>query len=198
MVSKIRILIFEKSYLIKQGLASLINSFDNCEISEEFADGVQYVQAIRMYNPQIVFLSGDIGESIAIKDFKSLKRDSKHILVGLLAEPKPDKLSFFDDFFYYHDDRQSLSRKLNFYIQSISREESNKKAENHLSDREKDIVALVAKGLTNKEIANELFISIHTVITHRKNIGRKLGIKSVSGITVYAILNKLIDMKDLY
>lgn len=62
-----------------------------------------------------------------------------------------------------------------------------------LSEREIDVLKLVAKGLSNKEIGEKLYISIHTVITHRKNITKKLGIKSVSGLTVYAMLNKLIE-----
>jgi len=62
-----------------------------------------------------------------------------------------------------------------------------------LTVREKDVLKLVALGHSNKEIADQLFISIHTVISHRKNITEKLGIKSISGLTVYAILNKLID-----
>jgi DNA-binding CsgD family transcriptional regulator len=53
------------------------------------------------------------------------------------------------------------------------------------------------KGMTNKEIAEKHFISIHTVITHRKNIVRKTGIKSVSGLTVYALLNNLITYEDI-
>jgi DNA-binding CsgD family transcriptional regulator len=61
-----------------------------------------------------------------------------------------------------------------------------------LSPRENAIVALVAKGHTNKEIADMLNISVHTVITHRKNISKKTGIKSISGLTMYAMLNKLI------
>ena len=68
---------------------------------------------------------------------------------------------------------------------------------NSLSDREKEVIAEVAKGLTNKEIADKLNISIHTVTTHRKNISRKTGINSISGITVYAIINKLVDLNDL-
>ena len=56
---------------------------------------------------------------------------------------------------------------------------------------------LVALGNSNKEIAEKLFISIHTVISHRKNITEKLGIKSISGLTVYAILNKLIDTNSI-
>ncbi|MBQ5750693.1 MAG: response regulator transcription factor, partial [Bacteroidaceae bacterium] len=66
-----------------------------------------------------------------------------------------------------------------------------------LSDREKEILVAVAKGLTNKSIAEQYHLSIHTVITHRKNLTRKTGIKSVSGLTVYAILNNLIDIKDV-
>ena len=50
---------------------------------------------------------------------------------------------------------------------------------------------------TNKEIADQYCISIHTVISHRKNIARKTGIKSVSGLTVYALLNRMIDQQDI-
>ena len=63
-----------------------------------------------------------------------------------------------------------------------------------LSDREKEILVSVAEGLLNKEIADRHNISINTVITHRKNITRKTGIKTVAGLTVYAILNGLLDI----
>ena len=63
-----------------------------------------------------------------------------------------------------------------------------------LSAREKEILVCVAKGMLNKEIADAENISIHTVITHRKNITRKTGIKTTPGLTVYALLNNLIDI----
>lgn len=66
-----------------------------------------------------------------------------------------------------------------------------------LSSREKEILVCVAKGMLNKEIADKLCLSIYTVITHRKNITRKLGIKTVSGLTLYALLNGLIDMSSV-
>lgn len=65
-----------------------------------------------------------------------------------------------------------------------------------LSPREVDVIKLVAKGLTNKEIAQQLTLSIHTVITHRRNIAKKLKIHSPSGLTIYAIVNNLVDIKD--
>lgn len=66
-----------------------------------------------------------------------------------------------------------------------------------LSDREKEILVCVARGMLNKEIADQNNISIHTVISHRKNITRKIGIKTVAGLTVYAILNGLIDVNTI-
>ena len=66
-----------------------------------------------------------------------------------------------------------------------------------LSIREKDILAEVARGYTNKEIADRLYISIHTVITHRRNIARKLKIHSVAGLTIYAVANNLITIKEI-
>jgi regulator of cell morphogenesis and NO signaling len=66
-----------------------------------------------------------------------------------------------------------------------------------LSEREREVLIEVVKGLSNKEIADKLFISIHTVITHRKNIARKLHIHSPAGLTIYAIANKLVDINSL-
>jgi DNA-binding NarL/FixJ family response regulator len=70
-------------------------------------------------------------------------------------------------------------------------------AEDVLSDREIDILKLLTTGLSNKEIADKLNISVNTVITHRKNISQKTGIKSVSGLTIYAVVKKLISLENL-
>lgn len=62
-----------------------------------------------------------------------------------------------------------------------------------LSSRETDVLQLIVKGITNKEIADKLNISLNTVLSHRKNITAKLGIKTVSGLTFYAIMNGIIS-----
>ena len=75
--------------------------------------------------------------------------------------------------------------------------ESMKPKEDTLSEREKDIVRCIVRGLTNKEVAEELFISTNTVQTHRKNIARKLSIHSVAGLTIYAIANGLVALDEV-
>ncbi len=78
---------------------------------------------------------------------------------------------------------------------ALEQERSNKdNAADVLSEREKEVLIQVAKGLSNKEIADVLFLSTHTVITHRKNIAAKLNIHSTAGLTIYAIANGLVTI----
>lgn len=79
----------------------------------------------------------------------------------------------------------------------IANSDSPKIQDEELSEREKDVLIELVKGLSNKEIADVLCISTHTVISHRKNITRKLNIHSTAGLTIYAIVNKLVDISNL-
>jgi DNA-binding NarL/FixJ family response regulator len=83
-------------------------------------------------------------------------------------------------------------------IESVEKTKDTERSAIHensenLTIREKEILKHVAMGFSNKEIAEQLFISVHTVMTHRKNIIEKTGIKSISGLTMYAIMTKLIN-----
>lgn len=87
-------------------------------------------------------------------------------------------------------------------VNSLSKKETDIKEESStnqesLSIREKEIIACVAKGMSNKEIADHLNISFHTVTTHRRNISGKLQIHTSAGLTIYAIANNLVNMDDL-
>lgn len=66
-----------------------------------------------------------------------------------------------------------------------------------LTGREKEIVRRIARGMSTKEIAEELFVSVHTVTTHRRNICAKLDIHSASALTIYAIIHKLVDISEI-
>lgn len=76
-------------------------------------------------------------------------------------------------------------------------EERTELCSNALSEREKEIIVQVVKGLSNKEIAEVLFISVNTVMTHRRNISRKLQIRSAAGLTIYAIVNGLVNLDEV-
>lgn len=90
-----------------------------------------------------------------------------------------------------HEPEEILKKRLRTFFTFHEKKYDN--PEEILSDREKEIVKLVALGNTNKEISDNLYISPHTVITHRKNITAKLGIKTIAGLTVYAVLNGIIN-----
>ena len=82
-------------------------------------------------------------------------------------------------------------------IEMTEENNSPAEAEETISEREKDVIRCVASGKSNKEIAEELFISPHTVATHRRNINAKLGIHSSAGLTIYAIIHNIIDAKEV-
>ena len=84
------------------------------------------------------------------------------------------------------DSAQQKKKKLIDYIDKLRTTAS---PQSELSQREIEVLTLVASGKINKEIADALQISINTVLSHRKNISAKLGIKSVSGLSVYAMMN---------
>jgi DNA-binding CsgD family transcriptional regulator len=107
-----------------------------------------------------------------------------------------ETLTGFDGVLNIYDDSEKMMKKLQQITKTLisSRDRVN---DIDLSNREKEILISIAKGLTNKEIADKHFISIHTVVSHRKNISRKTGIKTVAGLTLYATFNNLISQEDL-
>ena len=106
-------------------------------------------------------------------------------------------LSKYDESISIFDDLETLSKKIAGLLLDMSSEEDEVDSQDALSQREKEIVICVVKGMTNKEIAEKLFLSIHTVITHRRNISKKLQIHSAAGLTIYAIVNKLVTLSDV-
>ena len=83
------------------------------------------------------------------------------------------------------------------YSDGSGRQQDGDAKSETLSDREKEVLVCVAKGLSNKEIADSLFLSVHTVATHRRNISGKLQIHSTAGLIIYAIANKLVSLQDI-
>ena len=96
-----------------------------------------------------------------------------------------------------HLEREVSQANTHKKVEEAPMSKEEKTATDDLSQREKEIITCVVKGMSNKEIAESLYISIHTVITHRRNIARKLQIHSPTLLTVYAIVNKLVDISEV-
>ena len=130
------------------------------------------------------------------KEFLSAKKNHPGIVWVALIYNFFDQqlLSLFDKVINITDSGESIAEQ----IKNLSNSEIHSSDVEHeqLSEREIDVLKLIVKGFSNKEIADNLNISIHTVISHRKNISQKTGIKSQSGLTIYAISNKIILIED--
>lgn len=126
-----------------------------------------------------------------------IRLNPKVRLIVMAEQPPVISAEIDVDVLVYHSDEKQVHAILK---QNLAMIYSHLKSENKtavLSDREEHVLRSVAMGKTNKEIADHLCISTHTVITHRKNITRKLGIKTVSGLTVYAMLHNLINVDQM-
>nr|MBD3621691.1 LuxR family transcriptional regulator [Sunxiuqinia sp.] len=133
-----------------------------------------------------------------LKAIDLLKKNNDVCLVGFYAETSDEQFEKIFDYQLNHYSSPLQIQKLIQVIRQSGNKNKNAMQDNgELTSREKDVIKLIALGLANKEIADKLFISIHTVISHRKNITEKLGIKSISGLTVYAIMNNLLDIQDI-
>jgi DNA-binding NarL/FixJ family response regulator len=94
-------------------------------------------------------------------------------------------------------EQTALLDQLNNLLEEKLHQQKAQNSKAALSEREQEVLTLIAKGEMNKTIADKLNISLNTVLTHRKNITAKLSIKTVSGLTVYAILNGLISADEV-
>lgn len=107
-----------------------------------------------------------------------------------------DMLKGYDARLYITDSVREISEVFD-RLTLTDKEQGETQETQALTPREREIVVCVVKGMTNKEIAKQLFLSTHTVITHRRNISKKLQIHSPSGLTIYAIMHKMVELEDV-
>lgn len=125
---------------------------------------------------------------------KSSKNSEIKIFAIEISKLNRATLSLYDDHIHVTDDLLEIRKKI-FSAINLENEETEEKES--LSVREKEIISHVVKGFTNQEIADKLFLSVHTVMTHRRNIARKLQIHSATGLTIYAIVNHIVDLNEI-
>ncbi|MDL2247264.1 response regulator transcription factor [Bacteroides sp. OttesenSCG-928-J23] len=192
----IRIAVADSSVIIRSGLALTLKRLPRFKIlTIEVASREALNDCLRTHPPHILFVNPAFGDYFDVARFKS-DPVSKGVRVIALVNSLVDSLVLnkYDETISIFDGPEILSEKIG-RLQDIKEEEEEESET--LSQREKEIVVCVVKGMTNKEIAENLFLSIHTVITHRRNISRKLRIHSAAGLTIYAIVNKLVELGDV-
>ncbi len=190
-----RILIIEPSAIITKGLEQVfsdLGEFEVCGILQDLS-GIGESQ-LRSMGADVILVDVGIFDYASRPGIKAHLADfSEAAVIGILQQmTDEDTLRQFDGTIGLMDSPTTIIRKVRSALEG--RTDTPREETEELSAREKEILICVAKGMLNKEIADLYNISIYTVITHRKNITRKTGIKTVAGLTVYALLNNLIDM----
>ena len=193
----VRIAIAETSVIIRGGLTAALKRLPNVKVQPIELLSVEALHdCVRTQCPEMLIVNPAFGDYFDVAKFRE-EISGKRIRIIALATSFVDAslLGKYDESISIFDDLDILSKKIAGLLNVASEEEVDN--QDTLSQREKEIVICVVKGMTNKEIAEKLFLSIHTVITHRRNISKKLQIHSAAGLTIYAIVNKLVTLSDV-
>lgn len=193
--NKIHIIIASRHFLNRLGMKTLlsvigleteiyeVSDFEKIKVSINVDSGMDFI-----------LLSEDIlpvdNEAVMQKINDECKQ-KRIMLIGGAELNKYPNLFFVDK---TSERKEVLDKFQSFFY---DRDQKDKADESLLTEREIQVLCKVAQGKANKEIADKLFISINTVITHRKNITEKLGIKTIAGLTVYAIMNGIINPEEV-
>ena len=193
MSNRINILIAEPSLIIRCGLIAVLKQLPSLDVKvAELVDMSNLLEGINRYQPDVLIVDPSY---IGVYPLNQLRGTghSKEIKIVALLNKLTDKnlLQVYDAVISIYDSPETMRE----IFVSMKDDDSDIKME--LSPREKEIVVCVVKGMTNKQIAEQLCLSTHTIMTHRRNISSKLQIHSPAGLTIYAIVNKLVDINDV-
>lgn len=218
MTSKIKIFIIDDHQIVRDGLKALFKEEPEVSIVGESngeADSISFEDI----KPDIVLMDISLGSRSGIqltKDLMAVNKDLKVIMLSMLSSEdvvlsaieagargflpkstsKEEMMKAIHEVYnnntYYHSEIAQVM--VNSMLSKRKSEESNAPCLECLSKREIQIIELYARGFTNQEIADTLFISIRTVESHKTHVMQKLGFKSTVEMVKFAIINKLIDL----
>ncbi|MEJ8740041.1 response regulator transcription factor [Phocaeicola sp. HCN-6420] len=192
----ILVAVAETSVIVRSGLVAVLKRLPDMNIQTievTSKGGLQH--CMEAHIPNILIVNPQFEGWFDVDAFKKHYQHPETKIVSLLCTfVDANQLKGYDDSINLFDDTESLGKKISVLMNLSEEEDADLDT---LSQREKEIIGCVVRGMTNKEIAEKLFISVHTVITHRRNITRKLQIHSAAGLTIYAIVNKLVELSEV-
>ena len=210
----IRILLVEDHTMVRKGLRSLLENETGIEVVDEAGNGREAIQKVESLKPDIVVMDISMPTLNGLDATRQIKRQHPDMKILILTMHTAEEYVFevLDAGASGYVVKQSAPNELVTAIHAVSRGETylspkvsglvvqeilngvrKKKKEPRLTEREREIVQLIAEGHSNREIADTLHISIKTVDTHRSNLMEKLDLHSIADITRYAIRNKIIN-----
>lgn len=195
---KYKIALIEPSDIVCAGIKSMLAATDEFDIVSTSADLRQWSAAPKASSADIILANPSVADRHGRSNIRQLLSARSQIVLAALVYGyfSQDELNQYDCVVDVEDAKDDIAKKLRRAVENKSETETVRESA-ELSDREKEILTSLVEGHTNKEIASIYNLSVHTVISHRKNISRKTGIKTVSGLTVYALLNNLVKADDV-
>ena len=196
---KYRTIIIEPSEIIQEGIKLFLEKNPCFQVTACFPDLQSFESTLIKKDFQLILFNPAILPFHKTANIRSFFADYTDIyIVAILYKyVYAETLENIDGILDIYDEGWKIPKKILKIIETVQPQNSQSAENIELSDREKETLIALAQGLANKEIADKLHISTHTVISHRKNIVRKTGIKTVSGLTLYALFNNLISQDDL-
>jgi len=194
--SQIHIILAEPSPIVQTGIVELLAK-SGLHIKWYEADSFAEVQRlIRMEAINLVIINPQLVVNLE-KGLQVLRNEDEdiHWFALIYALYDTSLLAMFEGLIHLTDSPETITSLLRRSSDEDKMEDSTNRQP--LSDREIDVLKLLVTGFSNKEIADKLSISTYTVISHRKNITQKTGIKSVSGLTIYAVVKGIITLNNV-
>lgn len=192
----IHVAVADTSIIVRSGLVAVLKRLPDLNIQTievTSKEGLQH--CMEAHCPDILIVSPLFEGWFDLDSFKQIYGQQELKVVALVSVVMDaNQLRGYDEQINLFDDVDKLTQKVASLMNVAADDENELVA---LSQREKEIIGCIVRGMTNKEIAEKLFISVHTVITHRRNITRKLQIHSAAGLTIYAIVNKLVELGEV-
>lgn len=199
-MSKVNFIVVEPSFIVRNGLVNIINEQPNAIVLRDIEHTNNLFDILNLRKVIVAIVNSNLLRNLSIVEKKKLIAVKSQIFIVALNYSDDEKCEkceeFIDLSLSLSESQSSITKKIKDIISQFQTDSLQPEIVG-LSEREITILKDVAMGFSSKEIADKNFISPHTVITHRKNITRKLGIKTVSGLVIYAILNKIIGVDEL-
>lgn len=187
------IVIATDSVMLSAGLNAVLQSIGGISVEAKQVEAEGLLDYMTRYRPSAVI--ADLSDAAILSVLGRYRDEYKAstVLIGLYHSAVPQGTArLVDATISIYDSIDALSEILKRSVTS-----NNEETTSDLTPREKEVIRGIVKGLSNKEIASEINVSVNTVMTHRRNIASKLKIHSPAGLTIFAIVSKLVSLDEI-